>query len=100
MKKKARAATLKAAKRRKGGVGKRKAAPGRAGAASEPALEPPLSVAPNGVKSTIRRLRAHLAQALERIEELQASADTDFLLESASSIARSPTSNAIMRAAR
>src|SRR5579871_2545257 len=31
-------------------------------------------------KATIRRLRAELAAALKRIEELQASADTDFLL--------------------
>ena len=33
-----------------------------------------------GDKSTIRRLRRELASALKRIEELQASADTDFLL--------------------
>src|SRR5262245_9769409 len=32
-------------------------------------------------KATIRRLRAELAAALERIEELSASADTDFLLD-------------------
>jgi diguanylate cyclase (GGDEF)-like protein len=36
--------------------------------------------APAGDKSTIRRLRRELAAALKRIEELQASADTDFLL--------------------
>ncbi|MDE2601737.1 MAG: GGDEF domain-containing protein [Bradyrhizobium sp.] len=39
------------------------------------------TTAPNGAKSAIRRLRAQLAQALARIDELQASADTDFLLE-------------------
>jgi diguanylate cyclase (GGDEF)-like protein len=33
-----------------------------------------------GDKATIRRLRRELAAALKRIEELQASADTDFLL--------------------
>jgi diguanylate cyclase (GGDEF)-like protein len=38
-------------------------------------------VAPNDAKPAIRRLRAQLAQAQARIEELQASADTDFLLE-------------------
>src|SRR6185312_5666962 len=32
-------------------------------------------------KLTIRRLRARLAEAIERIEELQASANTDFLLD-------------------
>jgi len=38
------------------------------------------SLAPNDPKRTIRRLNTQLAQALARIEELQASADTDFLL--------------------
>jgi diguanylate cyclase (GGDEF)-like protein len=32
-------------------------------------------------KSTVRRLKSELAQALKRIEELQAHADTDFLLD-------------------
>src|SRR5215468_6675280 len=36
--------------------------------------------AASGDKATIRRLRAELEAALQRIEELQASADTDFLL--------------------
>ena len=36
---------------------------------------------PNDAKPAIRRLRAQLAQAQARIDELQASADTDFLLE-------------------
>ncbi|MBV8926036.1 MAG: GGDEF domain-containing protein [Bradyrhizobium sp.] len=36
--------------------------------------------AASGDKATIRRLRAELKEALKRIEELQASADTDFLL--------------------
>jgi diguanylate cyclase (GGDEF)-like protein len=45
----------------------KRAAPGRATPA-------------DGAKTTIRRLRAELARALGKIEELQASADTDFLL--------------------
>ena len=36
---------------------------------------------PDSAKPAIRRLRAQLAQAQARIDELQASADTDFLLE-------------------
>ena len=45
----------------------KRAAPGRT-----PSVE--------GTKTTIRRLRTELARALGKIEELQASADTDFLL--------------------
>jgi diguanylate cyclase (GGDEF)-like protein len=75
MKKKTGAATPKAAKRRKTVVPKRQAAPQR------PASAPRLSVAPDDAKSTIRRLRIQLALALARIDELQASADTDFLLD-------------------
>ncbi len=41
----------------------------------------PRQIAPNDAKPAIRRLRAQLAQAQARIDELQASADTDFLLE-------------------
>jgi diguanylate cyclase (GGDEF)-like protein len=41
----------------------------------------PVRVAPNDSKPAIRRLRAQLAQAQARIDELQASADTDFLLQ-------------------
>src|SRR6201999_4481817 len=37
-------------------------------------------LAAEGTKTTIRRLRGELARALRKIEELQASADTDFLL--------------------
>src|SRR5215471_11255306 len=36
--------------------------------------------ATDGAKATIRRLRRDLAQARKQIEELQASAETDFLL--------------------
>jgi diguanylate cyclase (GGDEF)-like protein len=47
---------------------------GKAGAA-------PAKKAVSGDKTIIRRLRAELKAALKRIEELQASADTDFLLD-------------------
>jgi GGDEF domain-containing protein len=39
------------------------------------------SEVPNDPRRTMRRLRTQLAQALARIEELEASADTDFLLD-------------------
>jgi diguanylate cyclase (GGDEF)-like protein len=42
---------------------------------------PGLPAAPNDAKPAIRRLRAQLARAQARIDELQASADTDFLLD-------------------
>jgi len=81
MKKKTRATAAAASKRRKSGAAGRKAAPppprqGKAVAASSSA--PP--AASNGTKLTLRRLRTQLAQALARIGELEASADTDFLL--------------------
>jgi diguanylate cyclase (GGDEF)-like protein len=63
---------------------KRRAKPAaarRSGRAKTPAPAPRLPVAPNDAKSMIRKLRAQLAQALGRIEELQAHADTDFLLD-------------------
>src|ERR1700732_2331421 len=78
MKKKTRGAAPNAAKRRKTAAAEHKAVPTRASLAKKAA--PPKSTAPNDAKPTIRRLRAQLAQALARIEELQASADTDFLL--------------------
>jgi diguanylate cyclase (GGDEF)-like protein len=46
-----------------------------------PASAPRLSVTPNDAKLAIRRLKVQLAQARARIEELEASADTDFLLD-------------------
>jgi diguanylate cyclase (GGDEF)-like protein len=61
MKKRTPARPRKSAKRRK------RAAPTRMPAAAE-------------AKTTIRRLRGELARALRKIEDLQASADTDFLL--------------------
>src|ERR1700731_2669314 len=78
MKKKTRAAAPNAAKRRKTAAAEHKAVPPRASLAKKAA--PPKSTAPNDAKPRIRRLRAQLAQALARIEELQAAADTDFLL--------------------
>jgi diguanylate cyclase (GGDEF)-like protein len=72
MKKKISAIAPVAAKRRKSGVVARKPVPKR--------RAPPAS-APNDAKLTVRRLRTQLAQALKRIDELQASADTDFLLD-------------------
>ena len=86
MKKKTRAAAAGAAKSRKTGVVRKvlnravnkaanKAAP------RAPASPPRLPVAPNDAKLTIRRLRTELALAKARIDELQASADTDFLLD-------------------
>jgi diguanylate cyclase (GGDEF)-like protein len=76
MKKKKSANASGAAKRRKTGAGARKGAPRRTqqAAAARPA-------APNDSRPTVRRLRGELAQALARIEELKASADTDFLLD-------------------
>jgi diguanylate cyclase (GGDEF)-like protein len=74
MKKKTRATAAKVAKRRKNSVAPPKPAPKRASAPRLPAVS-------HDAKSAIRRLRTRLAQALARIEELEASADTDFLLD-------------------
>jgi diguanylate cyclase (GGDEF)-like protein len=75
MKKKTRATAPKAAKRRKSGVAGRKAVASRA------VPSPRLAVAPDDAKQSVRRLRAQLAKALARVEELQSSAYTDFLLD-------------------
>lgn len=75
MTKKRRAGTSGTTKRRKSAAPARKAASRRGRpAASRPA-------APDDAKPTVRRLRSELAKALARIEELKASADTDFLLD-------------------
>ena len=74
MKKKTGTAAPKAAKRSKAVVANRKPA-------QQPASAPRSSVAGGDAKAQIRRLRTQLAQALARIDQLQASADTDFLLE-------------------
>jgi diguanylate cyclase (GGDEF)-like protein len=75
MKKKTRAAAATVAKSRKTGSA-RKAAP-RVAQASPPRPRG----APDDAKLAVRRLRSQLAKAQARIEELQASADTDFLLD-------------------
>ena len=81
MKKKTKATAPGGAKGRKKVAAERKAAPQHARLAKAAASPPPRAVPPNDSKPAIRRLRAQLAQALARIEELQASADTDFLLD-------------------
>ena len=76
MKKKSSAAASGTAKSRKTGIVARKSAPHRALTTSTP--QPP---AASDAKATIRRLRAELAQAKAQIEALQATAETDFLLD-------------------
>ena len=80
MKKKTRATAPRAAKGRKEAGAKRNAAPKRAKSVKARATASRLSGAPDDAKPAVRRLRTQLAQAQARIEELQASADTDFLL--------------------
>ena len=77
MKKKTRAAAAGAAKRRKSGAAERKATPARVPRSSSARLGEP----PDDTKLTVRRLRTQLAKAQARIDELQASADIDFLLD-------------------
>jgi diguanylate cyclase (GGDEF)-like protein len=80
MNKKTRAPVPKLGKRRKTGAAARKAAALR----GRPAKASPASraaTASDGARAAIRRLRTQLAAALARIDELQASADTDFLLD-------------------
>jgi len=75
MKKKKSANASGTAKRRKSGAAARKGAPRR----TQPAAARP--AAPSDSRPTVRRLRSELAKALARVEELKASADTDFLLD-------------------
>jgi len=79
MKKKTTAAASGAAKRRKSGPGKTGAK--RAGTKRAGTEASTRGAVASGDKSTIRSLRAQLARAQARIEELQASAETDFLLD-------------------
>jgi len=81
MKKKARRRASKAAKRGKPAGGARKPALLRRARAA-----PRRSAAPKGArvdeaKSTVRRLRQELAKARAEIEQLKATAETDFLLD-------------------
>ena len=75
MRKKTRATASRAGKRPKSAASGQKTAPRRS---SAPGSRPPATS--NGTKATIRRLKAQLARTQAQIEELQASADTDFLL--------------------
>ena len=86
MKKKTTEAASGAAKRRKGAPAPRKSAPGwtattGTGTKAAGTKASTRGAVASGDKSTIRRLRAQLARAQARIEELQASAETDFLLD-------------------
>jgi diguanylate cyclase (GGDEF)-like protein len=76
MKKKTRATASRGPKRPKSAAAGQKAAPRHK---ATPTPRP--AAAPADQRSTIRRLKAELAKAEARIAELQASADTDFLLD-------------------
>src|SRR5665213_1064687 len=81
MKKKTGSTAIGASKHRKSGIVGRKASPpGTTRRKAQPVSSAGLPIASNE-KSTARRLRAELARALKRIDELQAHADTDFLLD-------------------
>jgi diguanylate cyclase (GGDEF)-like protein len=80
MKKKITTGAARTAKRGKSGAAARKASPPRARRAKVPPASG-LPVSPHEARLTIRRLRTQLAQALRQIDELQASADIDFLLD-------------------
>jgi diguanylate cyclase (GGDEF)-like protein len=76
MTKKTRAPASGAAKRGKSGAAARETAPRRVRTGAAPP-----AARSSDAKSTIRRLKTQLARAQARIEELQASANTDFLLD-------------------
>ena len=81
MKKKSKTTALKAAKRRKNAVVGRKAAPPRERPQARAASPRQPSPAPDDPRLTIRRLKVQLTKAHSRIDELEASADQDFLLD-------------------
>jgi diguanylate cyclase (GGDEF)-like protein len=82
MKKKTRSTASGTSKRRKSAVAGGKAPPTRVRLRkAQPASPSGRTVASNDARSTVRRLRTELAQAQKRIDELQAHADTDFLLD-------------------
>jgi diguanylate cyclase (GGDEF)-like protein len=82
MKKKPKTTALKTAKRGKSAVLGRKTALPRERSAKARAASPRRpAAAPDDPRLTVRRLKAQLAKARSRIDELEASADTDFLLD-------------------
>jgi diguanylate cyclase (GGDEF)-like protein len=76
MKKKTRVTAMRTAKHRKTGRTTERPGPSRKGRSPVPARR-----AADDPKPLIRRLRAQLAKAQARIRELEAAADSDFLLE-------------------
>ena len=80
MKKKARAAASKASKGRKSGAAGRKPASMRA-PGSPRRLASRKTAGSGEAKSAVRRLRQELAKARAEIEQLKATAETDFLLD-------------------
>ncbi len=81
MKKKARRRASKAAKRGKSGGAGRKAALLRRAQAAPGRSATPKRDGADEAKSTVRRLRLELAKARAEIEQLKATAETDFLLD-------------------
>jgi diguanylate cyclase (GGDEF)-like protein len=81
MKKKTRATASRLTKRRKSGVAEHKVAQQRGRRVNDLPASSSRPPVPNDAKTTIRRLRTQLAAALKRVDELQAHADTDFLLD-------------------
>ena len=80
MKKKPKTSALKSVKNRKPAVAKARVTKGRL--LTRPSVPLPRTGArTDGGRGEIRRLKAQLAKALSRIDQLQAAADTDFLLE-------------------
>jgi diguanylate cyclase (GGDEF)-like protein len=82
MKKKPKPSALNAIKRRTSG-GRAGTKPDQAGRVKhgKARAKSPSPAAPSDPKLTIRRLRSQLAKAQSRIDELEASADQDFLLD-------------------
>jgi diguanylate cyclase (GGDEF)-like protein len=77
IRKKTNATASRAAKRRKDGVAARKVARARNRSGS---VRQPRAVS-DDARRTMRKLKAQLAEALKRVEALQALSDTDFLLD-------------------